>query len=77
MAHLTRSLAYGSQQQRECFRKPVRLTATVSASVHLLLLKFSGLQGRSVSNLAAFILEDGLRRMESTYHLSHSTYEED
>lgn len=77
MAHLLWSKAFVSSQQRTCFRKPVRLTATVSAQVHDLLAEHSTLQGRSLSNLAAYILEDGLRRMESTPTYHQSTHAED
>ena len=76
MARVLWSKASVSRQQRTCFRKPVRLTATVSAQVHDLLAEHSTLQGRSLSNLAAFILEDGLRRMESTTN-HRSSYEKD
>lgn len=77
MASLQWSKASVSSQQRTCFRKPVRLTATVSAQVHQLLTEYSLLQGRSLSNLTAFILEEGLRRMESTSTYHQSTHAED
>lgn len=76
MASLQWSKASVSSQQRTCFRKPVRLTATVSAQVHQLLTEYSLRQGRSLSNLTAFILEEGLRRMESTTN-HRSSHEKD
>jgi hypothetical protein len=42
-------------------RRPVRLTATVSWSVHQALQERSIYEGRSVSNLIAHLLESGLR----------------
>jgi hypothetical protein len=41
-------------------RKPVRLTITVPFAVHEELVFRSNLQGRSVSNLSAWLLEQGL-----------------
>jgi hypothetical protein len=38
-------------------RKPQRITITISQSVHLMLLEESDRQGRSLSNLASFWLE--------------------
>jgi CopG-like RHH_1 or ribbon-helix-helix domain, RHH_5 len=43
------------------FRKPVRITITVSHSTHLALADRSDEEGRSLSNLAAYILENALR----------------
>lgn len=40
--------------------KPKRLTVTVSASVFAALERRSTAEGRSLSNLAAFVLERGL-----------------
>lgn len=42
------------------FREPRRLSITVSASVYQSLLDRSDQQGRSLSNLAAYLLEQGL-----------------
>lgn len=42
------------------FRQPRRLSITVSASVYQSLLHRSDQQGRSLSNLAAYLLEQGL-----------------
>jgi len=66
-----------SNQRRQCFRKPVRLTATVSASVQERLILYSEEQGRSVSNLIAYILEEGLDKMEQRSTNQKSTHEED
>jgi hypothetical protein len=41
-------------------RKPVRLTATVSWSIHQALIERSNKEGRSISNLMAYILETHL-----------------
>jgi hypothetical protein len=43
------------------FRKPVRITITVPHSTHLALAGRSDEEGRSLSNLAAYILENALR----------------
>ena len=42
------------------FRKPQRISITVSHHLYELLMQCSDLQGRSVSNLAAFLLESAL-----------------
>jgi hypothetical protein len=49
----------GNQQQRLGYssRKPQRITITVSHSVHEALVEESLTQGRSLSNLASFWLE--------------------
>ncbi len=44
------------------FRKPRRLTITVSHHVFEALVEFSDQQGRSISNYAAFLLETGLQQ---------------
>ncbi len=41
-------------------RKPHRITITISDHVYQLLLGGSDVQGRSLSNLAAFLLENAL-----------------
>ena len=43
------------------FRKPVRITITVPHSTHAALKDRSDLEGRSLSNLAAYILENALK----------------
>jgi hypothetical protein len=43
------------------FRKPVRITITVPHSTHSALEDRSDLEGRSLSNLAAYILENALK----------------
>lgn len=43
-------------------RHPQRISATISWSTHQLLLERSDTEGRSVSNLAAFLLEESLLR---------------
>jgi hypothetical protein len=47
------------------FRKPVRITITLSYSSFAALETMSGEQGRSMSNLAAFLLEAGLNATRS------------
>jgi hypothetical protein len=47
-------------QKRLMTRKPVRMTITVSYSVSEALAERSQVEGRSLSNLAAFLLEDRL-----------------
>lgn len=56
------------------FRKPRRLTITVSHHVFESLLQFSDQQGRSLSNYAAFLLETALERVTGEARaLEHST----
>jgi hypothetical protein len=49
------------------FRKPQRITITVNHHLYELLLQCSDLQGRSVSNLAAFLLESALDGLPAQY----------
>lgn len=44
-------------------RHPQRISATLSWSTHQWLLERSDSEGRSVSNLAAYLIEEALRRM--------------
>ncbi len=41
-------------------RRPVRVTVTVPQGVYERLVQRSGQEGRSISNLASFLLEQGL-----------------
>ncbi len=50
------------------FRKPRRLTITVSHHVFESLVQFSDQQGRSLSNYAAFLLESGLQQITREAH---------
>ena len=50
-----------SSSMQVSFRKPVRITITVPHSTHLALADRSDEEGRSLSNLAAYILENALR----------------
>jgi hypothetical protein len=43
-------------------RKPARITITVPHGVHEQLLQRSGYEGRSISNLASFLLERALAK---------------
>ncbi len=47
------------------FRKPQRITITVSNHLYLNLIRYADEQGRSVSNYAAFLLESGLERHQA------------
>jgi hypothetical protein len=49
------------------FRKPQRISITVNHHLYELLLQCSDLQGRSVSNLAAFLLESALDGVPAQY----------
>ena len=42
-------------------RKPQRISITLSYSIYCELIRVSDLQGRSLSNLAAFLLEQSVR----------------
>jgi hypothetical protein len=42
------------------FRKPMRISITLSYSTCQHLMRISGEQGRSISNLAAFLIEGAL-----------------
>lgn len=46
-------------------RHPQRISATISWRTHQLLVEQSDCEGRSVSNLAAFLIEEALRRQLS------------
>jgi hypothetical protein len=50
---------------RPGFRRPVRVTITVTHHTHAALLLRSDQEGRSVSNLAAFLLESALTNLPS------------
>lgn len=50
-----------NQRLRVMQRQPRRITITLSYHVHEALLARSDEEGRSVSNLCAFLLEDALR----------------
>jgi hypothetical protein len=47
--------------QQVSFRKPVRITITVPHSTHSALEDRSDQEGRSLSNLAAYILENAMK----------------
>lgn len=47
-------------------RRPVRISITVSQAVHEALLNRSDFEGRSLSNLAAFLLEAALHQSDTT-----------
>jgi len=49
-----------TQNQRMIFRSPKRISITIPHNAYEHLLKQSDLQGRSLSNLAAFLLESAL-----------------
>jgi hypothetical protein len=47
------------------FRKPVRITITLAYRNYSELERLSGEQGRSLSNLAAYLLEGALQRIHA------------
>lgn len=47
------------------FRKPVRISITLAHSIYVELERASGEQGRSLSNLAAYLIEGALKRSDS------------
>lgn len=49
---------------RPLFRKPRRITITVPDLTYRLLLEQSNRQGRSISNLAAFLLEGAVAQQQ-------------
>jgi hypothetical protein len=49
-----------TQKQRMIIRSPKRISITIPHNAYEHLLKQSDLQGRSLSNLAAFLLESAL-----------------
>jgi hypothetical protein len=55
------------------FRKPQRISITVNHHLYELLLQCSDLQGRSVSNLAAFLLESALDGVKAQLAVEPST----
>jgi hypothetical protein len=55
-----------NQRLRLMQRQPRRITITLSYHVHEALLARSDEEGRSVSNLCAFLLEDALRHSSGT-----------
>jgi hypothetical protein len=47
------------------FRRPVPVTITIPYNAYQALLELSNIQGRSLSNLAAYLLESSLPAAES------------
>ncbi len=54
-----------SHASRTPFRRPVRVTITIPYNAYQALLELSNIQGRSLSNLAAYLLESSLPAAES------------
>ena len=54
-------------------RQPKRISITLSYHVHEALLTRSEEEGRSVSNLCAFLLEDALRDPQRSLHPQQSS----
>ena len=48
---------------RSPFRKPVRITITVSCRTYSYLIERSNREGRSMSNLASYLLESSLEEL--------------
>jgi hypothetical protein len=58
MPHAERAARTGSERGRlPLFRKPRRITITVPDQIYRTLLERSAREGRSISNLAAYLLE--------------------
>jgi hypothetical protein len=53
--------AAGTTNGHALFRKPVRITITINHAIYSALESRSSEQGRSISNLAAFLLEASLQ----------------
>jgi hypothetical protein len=47
------------------FRRPVRVTITIPYNAYQALVERSNMQGRSLSNLAAYLLENSLPAVEA------------
>jgi len=62
---MTRSFSM-NERFRVLQRQPRRISITLSYHVHEALLTRSEEEGRSVSNLCAFLLEDALREQQRT-----------
>ena len=54
-----------SQRQRIAFRSPKRISITIPHNAYENLIKQSDEEGRSMSNLAAFLLESALGKQAS------------
>jgi hypothetical protein len=54
-----------SQSQRMMFRSPKRISITIPHNAYEHLLRQSDQEGRSLSNLAAFLLESAIRQRVS------------
>ncbi len=50
------------------FRRPVRVTITIPYTTYEDLVERSNLQGRSLSNLAAYLLETALQVVQDREH---------
>lgn len=53
------------------FRTPKRISVSIPQAIYEDLLQQSDLQGRSLSNLAAYILENGLKSLMISYGERH------
>lgn len=60
MATQKAALQAGSMQVSPAFRAPRRITITVPYGAYQRLLERSELEGRSLSNLAAYLLENAM-----------------
>ena len=65
-----------NERLRMLQRQPRRITITLSYHVHEALLTRSDEEGRSVSNLCAFLLEDSLRHA-ATLPVANATTQSD
>ena len=57
---------------RSPFRKPVRITITVSYRTYSYLIERSNREGRSMSNLASYLLESSLEELAQVTDYSKS-----
>jgi hypothetical protein len=53
-------------------RKPVRISITISHALHQSLMECSDDQGRSLSNLAAYLLETASQSLKTKQQCSHN-----
>jgi hypothetical protein len=62
MTHALNRTEQNTQNQRMIFRSPKRISITIPHNAYEHLLRQSDLEGRSLSNLAAFLLESAISK---------------
>ena len=65
------------RQGSSAFRSPVRISITIPDSVHDGLARIANQQGRSLSNLAAYLLEWALSEEQNCQLILHRTSSEE